>query len=72
MLLVELTDTGAQVARDFRPIAHQHQKQWLAGLTDKEQQALIKSLQRLQATLRIPILNAPDQVRREGKRQRDR
>jgi DNA-binding MarR family transcriptional regulator len=51
MLLVELTDTGAQVARDFRPIVHQHQKQWLAALTDREQRALINSLRRLQATL---------------------
>jgi DNA-binding MarR family transcriptional regulator len=51
MLLIELTDTGRQVARDFRPVVHQHQKVWLQALSEREQQQLIGSLQRLQVTL---------------------
>ena len=51
MLLVGLTDTGRQVANAFRPIVHQHQKVWLEALSEKEQQRLIDSLQRLQAIL---------------------
>ncbi|MBI5291932.1 MAG: MarR family transcriptional regulator [Chloroflexi bacterium] len=51
MLLVELTDSGRQVANAFRPIVHQHQKVWLEALSEKEQKSLIDSLQRLQATL---------------------
>src|SRR5450756_223707 len=38
MLLVELTDTGRQVADAFRPIVHRHQKLWLEILSDEEQQ----------------------------------
>lgn len=51
MLLVELTDTGRQVADAFRPIVHRHQKLWLEILSDEEQQRLIDSLQQVQATL---------------------
>ena len=51
MLLIELTDTGRQVAHAFRPIVHQHQKAWLEALSEKEQQQLIDSFQRLQVTL---------------------
>ena len=51
MLLIELTDTGRHVAHAFRPIVHQHQKVWLEALNEKEQQQLIDSLQRVQATL---------------------
>jgi DNA-binding MarR family transcriptional regulator len=51
MLLVELTDTGRQVANAFRPIVHQQQKAWLGALSEQEQQQLIDTLQRLQATL---------------------
>ena len=51
MLLVELTETGRQVAHAFRPIVHQQQKVWLEALSEEEQQWLIDSLQRLQATL---------------------
>jgi DNA-binding MarR family transcriptional regulator len=51
MLLIELTDTGRQVAHAFRPIVHQHQKAWLEALSEKEQQQLIDSLQQLQVTL---------------------
>lgn len=51
MLLVQLTERGRQVANEFRPIVHQHQKVWLGVLNEDEQQRLIDSLQRLQATL---------------------
>jgi DNA-binding MarR family transcriptional regulator len=51
MILVEITETGRQVADAFRPIVHQHQKEWLAALNEHEQQRLIEFLHRLQATL---------------------
>jgi DNA-binding MarR family transcriptional regulator len=51
MLLVELTDSGRQVANQFRPIVHQHQKAWLNDLKEKEQEQLIQTLHRLQVSL---------------------
>jgi len=51
MLLVELTDSGRQAARQFRPVVHQHQKMWMNALSVHEQEQLIKTLQRLQAIL---------------------
>lgn len=51
MILVELTDSGRQVANRFRPIVHQHQKVWLSALNEKEQEQLIETFQRLQACL---------------------
>ena len=51
MILVELTDSGRQVANRFRPIVHQHQKLWLNALDEEEQKRLIETLQRLQASL---------------------
>src|SRR5689334_18762407 len=51
MLLVELTDRGRQVANTFRPIVHHQEQVWLETLNEEEQQRLIGSLQRLQATL---------------------
>jgi DNA-binding MarR family transcriptional regulator len=51
MLLIELTDTGKKVARDFRPIVHRHEKMWMAPLSEKEQRQLIDLLHRIQATL---------------------
>lgn len=51
MLLIELTDRGRQIAKDFRPVVHQHQKKWLEGLSEEEQSKLIDSLHRLQAEL---------------------
>ena len=51
MLLVELTDSGRQVANQFRPIVHQHQKVWLNVLSENEQEQLIQTLHRLQASL---------------------
>ena len=52
MLLIELTDTGRQVAHDFRLLVHQNQKTWLAVLTEQEQTQLIDTLHRIQAALR--------------------
>jgi len=51
MLSVELTAAGRQVADDFRPIVHQNQKKWLNALTENEQELLIQTLHRLQASL---------------------
>jgi len=51
MLLVELTNSGRQVANQFRPIVHQHQKVWLKALNENEQEQLIQMLHRLQASL---------------------
>lgn len=51
MLLVELTETGRQVANRFRPIVHQHQKVWMSVLNENEQSQLIETLQDLQAAL---------------------
>ena len=51
MLLIELTEAGCQVAHEFRLLVHQHQKAWLAVLTEQEQVQLIDTLHRLQASL---------------------
>ncbi len=51
MLLIELTDSGRQVAHEFRVHVHQHQKKWLAVLDEHEQAQLIDVLHRLQAAL---------------------
>ena len=51
MLVVVLTDTGRQVANQFRPIVHQHQKLWLKALTLQEQEQLTELLHRLQVSL---------------------
>ena len=52
MILVELTDSGRQVANQFRPVVHQHEKLWLNALTEEEQEQLIETLRRLQASLK--------------------
>jgi len=51
MLLIELTDTGRQVAQDFRQLVHQHEKGWQTDFTEQEQEQLIALLHRFQATL---------------------
>ena len=51
MLLVELTEQGRRTADEFRPIVHHQQKLWIEALSEKEQQRLIDSLHRLQASL---------------------
>ncbi len=51
MILVEITDKGRKVANDFRPIVHQHQKQWPEVLGETEQQQLIVALHCLQESL---------------------
>lgn len=51
MLLVELTEAGRQVAREFRLLVHQQQKAWLEPLTAQEQDQLISALHRLQDAL---------------------
>jgi MarR family 2-MHQ and catechol resistance regulon transcriptional repressor len=51
MLLIELTDTGRQVARDFRVLVHQQEKAWMDVLTEQEQNQLIATLHRIQTAL---------------------
>lgn len=51
MLLIQLTDSGRQVAHDFRLLVHQNQKTWMAVLTEQEQSQLIDQLHRLQNAL---------------------
>ena len=51
MLLIALTETGREIAHEFRLLVHRHQKHWLAALTEQEQVQLINMLHRLQAAL---------------------
>ncbi len=51
MLYIALTDSGRQVADQFRPIVHQHEQQWLNVLAEAEQERLIQTLHLLQAAL---------------------
>ena len=51
MLLIELTDTGRQVAQDFRVLIHQQEKAWMDVLTEQEQNQLIDTLHRIQTAL---------------------
>jgi DNA-binding MarR family transcriptional regulator len=50
-ILVVITEKGREVADAFRPIVHQHQKEWFAVLNEREKQQLKSSLQRLQEAL---------------------
>jgi len=51
MLLIELTDVGRRIAHEFRLVVHRQQKEWMATLSEKEQDQLIHILHRLQAAL---------------------
>jgi DNA-binding MarR family transcriptional regulator len=51
MIWVEPTDLGRQIAAEFRPIVHQHQKAWLGVLNEKEQEQLVEMLRRIQPSL---------------------
>lgn len=51
MILAEITETGRKTANAFRPIVHQHQKEWLEVLGETEQQQLLVALHRLQERL---------------------
>jgi MarR family transcriptional regulator, 2-MHQ and catechol-resistance regulon repressor len=48
MILVELTETGRQVADRFRPVVHHNQNLWLNVLNEEEQEQLVGMLQRIQ------------------------
>jgi DNA-binding MarR family transcriptional regulator len=52
MILAELTEAGRQAAHAFRPIVHQHEKDWLGVLDETEQQQFLGALHRVQARLR--------------------
>lgn len=54
MLLIELTGTGRQVALEFRPLVHQHQKEWFEALSEGEQEQLVNTLKRVQPALAHP------------------
>ncbi|MFN8448267.1 MAG: MarR family transcriptional regulator [Anaerolineae bacterium] len=51
MILVEITETGRAVANTFRPLVHEHQKEWFGVLSEPEQAKLIDLLHQLQAKL---------------------
>ena len=51
MLLIELTDTGRQVANVFLRVVHQNHKLWLELLRESDQQRLTHDLHRLQQSL---------------------
>ena len=51
MILAEITETGREVAFTFRPIVHQHQKEWFDVLSKQELDHFINYLHRLQAVL---------------------
>jgi DNA-binding MarR family transcriptional regulator len=51
MLLIELTDSGRQVAQEFRVAVHRQQNEWLGVLSKSEQHQLIEALHRLQSVL---------------------
>ena len=54
MLLVEITEKGRQVAKEFRPVVHRHQRMWFQLLDEKEQERLTGFLQRIQNNLKDP------------------
>jgi DNA-binding MarR family transcriptional regulator len=51
MILVEITDAGREAVTLFRPIIHQHQKDWFDVLSGGEQRQFIDSLHRVQVGL---------------------
>jgi DNA-binding MarR family transcriptional regulator len=51
MILAEITETGRKIADEFRPIVHQHQKEWFEVLGETEQQQFLVALHRLQESL---------------------
>lgn len=52
MILAEITEMGRQAASDFRPIVHEHEREWLAVLGETEQRQLLAALHRVQERLR--------------------
>ena len=52
MILVEITEAGRKAANAFRPIVHQHEKEWFGVLDEAEQRRLLATLQRIQEGLR--------------------
>jgi DNA-binding MarR family transcriptional regulator len=51
MLLIEPTESGRNIANEFRLVVHRQQKEWLAALTESEQGQLVDTLHRLQSAL---------------------
>lgn len=51
MILVEIIDKGKKVANNFRPVVHEHLKQWLEDFGEKKQGQFIVDLLHLQELL---------------------
>src|SRR5215831_11288732 len=51
MILADITEAGRQAASAFRPIVHQHEKEWFGVLGETEQHQLLVALHRLQEKL---------------------
>jgi len=48
---MEPTESGCNVAHEFRLVVHKQQKEWLAVLSESEQGQLVDTLHRLQSAL---------------------
>lgn len=48
MLLIELTDAGLAVLKEYKPDLYEQSAQWVNALSDEEQDALIALLKKLQ------------------------
>lgn len=63
-LLVEITPKGRRVVGAFRPLVHRRQRVWLEALSEKEQEALVELLGRIQDHLSgLPPEGTPNRVR---------
>ncbi len=51
MLLIEPTESGRQVAHEFRLVVHRRQKEWLSALSESQRDQLIEVLHQLQSVL---------------------
>jgi len=54
MIWVEPTELGRQIANEFRPVVHRHQKIWFDVLSETEQEQLIDMLHQLQRSILDP------------------
>ncbi|HJW89718.1 MAG TPA: MarR family transcriptional regulator [Anaerolineales bacterium] len=53
MLLIEPTKKGRQIAEQFLPIVHSHQREWFEAFDVEEQGLMLDLLQRLQGILSV-------------------
>jgi len=59
-LLVEVTDQGRQITREFRPLVHSAERPWLECLGEPEQHQLIELLGQIQSHLRLEARGRQD------------